>query len=235
MKKARVLVALFLGLLSAGLHAQQNFFNVPSADVCEKGTWFFQQQVNLLRSGNTSNTTFNIGLGHKTEIGINVNALEFESQGWAPYQAQAPAPFFLLNGQKAFLLPSELSLSIGAQAGMAPRKTWGNYVYSNLKWEQSQQHLKLLGGIYSANKAYMGPGNRGFGNAAIGFQLGMEKALVPELIYFQMDLIGGRHRSAEAVFGTAIKCSKHLVVSLGYQVPTSSNNAPGWVFELTRI
>ena len=60
--------------------AQQSLFNVPSSEITERGRWFFQEQLNLSRSG-VSNTTLDYGIGHGMELGLNLFDLDLYHPG----------------------------------------------------------------------------------------------------------------------------------------------------------
>ncbi len=59
---------LLLGGFAADSSAQQNLFNVPSAEITPKNALFFQQQTNFNRTIQ-SNTTISYGFGNGFEGG----------------------------------------------------------------------------------------------------------------------------------------------------------------------
>jgi hypothetical protein len=230
---------LFCILLSSVLSAQQNFFNVPSSDITERKKIFFQQQLNFFNEGLQSNSTFDVGLGHNLEIGVNFLGFSVIDQKGLevpiddtikPYN-----PFFLLNLQKGFPIGEKMMLGIGTQYGITTtaitRK--GGYYYSNLTYGEKSVGLKLVFGLYAASKSFFGEGKRSVNNT-IGCQAGIEKSIIKDKLVFQADFISGKHNLGEVVLGGAMYLSKNWILSAGYQIPTfGSKSIRAIVFELT--
>jgi hypothetical protein len=86
-----ILLSIFSSLPSKGW-AQQNLFNVPSAEITEKNKFFFQQQFNIDSNAGDSNTTVDYGLGNNWEVGINLFNLDLY-----PTNCSIHNPHFLVN------------------------------------------------------------------------------------------------------------------------------------------
>ena len=222
------------------MSAQQNFFNVPSSDITEHKKIFFQQQLNLFSKGLQSNSTFDIGLGHNFEIGVNFVGFSIIDQKKrleiplddtiTPYN-----PFFLLNLQKGFRLGENIMLGIGGQYGVTTTvvKRKGGYYYSNLTYTKKSIGIKLVFGLYAASNSFFGEGRRSV-YKTIGYQAGIEKSIIKDKLVFQADFISGKHNLGEVVLGGAYFLNKNWIVSAGYQIPTfGSKSIQAIVFELT--
>ena len=110
-------VVLFFAVFQA--RAQQNFFNVPSSELTEKKKIFIQQQLNLLPSNVSTNTTVCYGLGHKFEVGINLLGLTYDyaSQKLVS-SARFEQPIYPTLGgnlQKQLLVINSYQLTLGTQ------------------------------------------------------------------------------------------------------------------------
>lgn len=221
------------------LHAQQNFFNVPSADITPKGKVFFQEQFNIAAHHQQSSTTIDLGLGHGLEAGLNCNGLTVLEDRTAhpvfndtilPYN-----PFLLANAQERIELGADLALALGGQFGGTLTRAFrsGGMAWCTVAYHSAQRGLKCVAGPYYASKSYFGEGERLFGKV-IGLQAGIEKTLIPERLVLQADLISGKHDLGEAVPGAAYFLTRHWVLSAGYQLPTfGSTSTRSLVFELT--
>ena len=113
---------LFLFYSFYSLKSQQNFINVPSAEVTKKNKLFFQQQINI-NEIIQSNSTLDFGLDKGFEIGVNVLGLNFsdkqklflknDTSDTDPYN-----PLIMVNGLKYFKLSQNTGIACGAQLGL---------------------------------------------------------------------------------------------------------------------
>ena len=214
--------------------AQQNLFNVPSGKITNMGELFFQEQFNFSRSIGSSNTTFDLGLGHNFEIGFNALDLNLYQRG-GPADGPAQAnPDLLFNAQKGFELIDEVwQLGIGAQMGFNPATHPRDVRYQAFAWAINEFKLpeergSIYAGGYYANVAYGGPGDR------FGALLGIEVPIIKERLSFQADYINGNRDISVGVIGCVIYFPSKWQLSLGGQVPAfRSHNPYGFVFELT--
>lgn len=217
--------------------AQQNFINVPSAEVTVKHKLFFQQQINF-NEIIQSNSTLDYGLGKGFEMGINILGLNFSEKNQTflnndtndrdPYN-----PLIALNGMKSFKLNEKFSLAGGLQAGVNFRdnkKTRGaGLAYMNVRYHSFLNNKgSLVGGLYYNSLHYGGHGNR------LGAWVGGEVPLSPRF-----------HLLAESVLGYNAICftsvamvyypKPNMPLTLGLQIPNTSNNAYSVVFEFTIV
>jgi hypothetical protein len=221
--------------------AQQNFFNVPSSDITPKKKVFFQQQVNALKGTLQSSSTLCYGLGHNFEIGANVLGVAFDEhkKSFSAEDTTKPYnPFFVFNLQKRWDVSNKFALALGGQFAATQQLDLGHYIYLNGVYKV--HHTKIVGGLYETSDDYFGAEQRGFFKDAVeqkvGFQLGIEQAIIPERLVFQADFISGKHSLGEAIIGGAFNVSKHWIVSAGFQIPTfHSVSQKAAVFELTYV
>ncbi|WMW78263.1 hypothetical protein RF683_02125 [Flavobacterium sp. 20NA77.7] len=231
----------FLFILSGiSIHAQQNYFNVPSSDITEKNKIFIQHQINIASDVIQNNTTFDLGLGNNYEIGLNVIGLNFEKQkitysfftsNIAPY-----SPFLMVNAQKKIALNEKFSLAAGIQQGISISSTKknGGYYYLNSVFKNEAIGLKITSGIYYATDSFVGEGKRLYSKNGLGIHSGIEKSIIHKKVVFQSDFISGQHSLGELVIGGAYYLKKDLILSGGYQLPTfNSLSNKSLVFELT--
>ena len=229
-------------LISLTVIGQQNFFNVPSSDITPRNKVFFQQQLNFIPHGVQSGSTFCYGLGHDTEIGLNVLGLNYDYQQKfvANHTEQPYNPFFTLNAQKSFPLHEDFKIGLGAQAGFTQVGQGGAYLFGNGVYINEHTHTKWVSGLYYSTDNYFGPEPRNFMEEgalkSMGIQLGVEQNIWEDRLLFQADFISGKHSLGEAVIGGAYYVSKHWVLSAGIQIPTfHSQSQPASVFELTFV
>lgn len=229
-------LAAMLGLAAVALpaHAQQNLFNVPSAEITPKNAIFFQQQFNANRSSAQSNTTISYGLGGDAEVGLNVFSL-----GLFPERAAMsdPAPpMFLFNAQKGFDLGETFKLGLGTQVGVTTPDQRNDERLSNFSYltgvaELPDDRGKLYAGAYFASPAY-----RGRKGDPVGFMLGYDIPVIKDRFNLMGDYISGTSGISVAVFGGVLQMTENWQLSLGVQVPSpGSHNSYGGVLELTFV
>ncbi len=216
-------------------YAQQNFINVPSAEVTTKKKLFFQQQININEIIQT-NSTLAYGLGKGFEIGANVLGLNFktnqqflienDSLDKDPYN-----PLILLNGLKSFKINNQQSIALGTQVGynyterdhkLPAALTYVNYRITDLFLKNS---VFVLGSYYNTLH-YGGEGDR------IGFWLASEIVL-NEKLHFMAESVMGKNALAYTSLGVIYYPLKYMPLTFGIQIPNTENNAYSFVFELT--
>ena len=228
-----VMLAVLLG--PAVAHAQQNLFNVPSAEITPKGALFFQQQLNVNKLTQTS-TTIDYGFGNGYEAGLNIITVPL----YDPYLGRAPStsgqqqPDILLNGLKVFTMSERTRLGIGTQIGeTAPlfqsQVQLANFTYSVGAFDLPAERGTIYAGGYFASKAYRGPGE------PFGFLLGCDIPVVEKKVHFIADFVSGRSDLSVGVIGFVYYIpNTNWQVSAGAQLAAPrSQNPYGAVFELT--
>lgn len=227
----RYYMLLMLFCVSGSSFAQQNFFNVPSSDITQHKKSFFQQQINAVDGALQFNSTYNYGLGKGFEIGVNYlgfSVLEDKNLTIPLNDAEEPYnPFLMLNAQKRWDLSEHIGMAVGAQFGATTtlHTQTGGYAFSNFTYAKEDIGLKLVGGLYAATNSLFGEGDRLFLRSPVGFQAGIEQAIIKEKLVFQADFISGQHNLGELVLGGAYYLSKDWILSAGYQIPTMGSNS----------
>ena len=222
-------VGFFLVLFPVFGDAQQNLFNVPSADITGPGQFFFQQQFNfLIASSATSNTTLDYGLGHGLEVGLNLFNLDMQET-----DGILQNPHFLLNFQKGFTLSENYKISFGTQTGVTPPLYHGLVEVPSFSYLHNAVNLKEWGkyylGGYFANKAYASKNE-------FGFMVGMEYPLLENKLHLMGDFVSGDTDISVGVLGAVLFLPHDWQLSLGAQLPSpTSNNDYGMVFEITKL
>jgi hypothetical protein len=242
MKKIRLIV-FFWCVSCVMIFGQQNFFNVPSADITEQSKVFFQQQFNMFSDGLQSNTTLNYGLGKGFELGFNYLGLSLidDNGKWEiPLNpnVQPYNPFLTINAQKRVDISPKFALAAGMQFGLTTTKhsKQGGYGFLNAIYRHEEMGLKMVFGAYRASNSFFGEGARLGNNGRIGFQYGIEQNLWHEKVLFQADFISGKHNIGEIVIGGAVRMSQHWILSAGYQIPTfKSASVKALVLEFTFV
>lgn len=224
------ITAILMAYLALNIaNAQQNLFNVPSADITEEGAFFFQQQFNLFTAtGLTSNSTLDYGLGEQFEVGVNLFNVDMQT-----VDGYLQNPHLLLNFQKGFQLSENYKLSFGTQTGFTPpiyhrliEVPSFSYFHNALDLDE---YGKYFLGAYYTNSAYASRNQ-------VGFMVGFDYPLIKNEIHLVGDLIGGNSDISVAVLGFVMFLPKGWQLSLGAQLPApTSHNDYGMVFEITKL
>ena len=228
------LAAVLFGPALAG--AQQNLFNVPSADVTPKGALFFQQQFNVNKYIQSS-TTIDYGLGRGYEVGLNVVGLPLYDPTLGPHPTTSgrQQPDILANGLKVFTISERARVGLGTQIGeTAPLFTstvqLTNFTYAVGAYELARERGTLFGGAFYSNQAYRG------GGKPFGVLVGCDIPVVEDKLHFVADYISGITDLSVAVVGFVYYPNKHLQFSAGAQLASpGSRNPYGAVFEITYV
>ena len=228
-RKSTLLVLLIMGNLPTISKAQQNLFNVPSADITEKDQFFFQQQFNVFIGPlGTSNTTLDYGLGNGLEVGINLFNVDMQ-----PTDGKFQNPHVLLNFQKGFTISEAYKVSFGTQTGITPPLYHSLIEIPSFSYIHNAVDLKYWGkyylGSYYVNTAYAGQN-------AFGLMTGIDYPLIENKLHLMGDLISGNTDISVAVLGAVLFLPYKWQLSLGAQLPSpGSNNDYGMVFEITKL
>ncbi len=217
--------------------SQQNFINVPSAEVTKKNKLFFQQQINI-NEIIQSNSTLDFGLGKGFEIGVNILGLNFsdkqklflnnDTTDTDPYN-----PLLMLNALKYFKLSQNMGIACGTQVGLNyndNKKTkeaglaYLNFQIKNLLGEESN----IVLGSYYNSLHYGGKGNR------VGGWLGLEVPIHKKL-HLMAESVIGNNAICYTSLGIIYYPLKHLPLTFGFQIPNTKNNSYSFVFELTFV
>lgn len=224
---------IFLACSVQAASAQQNLFNVPSAEITPSEKVFFQQQFNATRSIQ-SNSTICYGLGNGFETGLNVFDLGILPDPKA--QPGSNTPQFLANLQKGFELNETFNFGLGTQLGQSVPALRSdvrlvNFTYFTCVAELPDERAKLYAGPYFANGTYRGQHGNPF-----GFMLGYDVPVVKDRFNLMGDFISGKSAISVAVIGGVLQVNEHFQLSIGAQLPSPhSHNSYGGVLELTYV
>ena len=202
-----------MGLLGPSIAgAQQNLFNVPSAEITPKGGLFFQQQFNVNKYIQSS-TTIDYGLGRGYEVGLNVIGLPLydPTLGPNPSTVGRQQPDILVNGLKVFTISERARVGVGTQLGeTAPLFTssvqLANFTYGVGAFDLPHERGTLYGGAFYANSAYRGGGH------PFGVLIGCDIPLIENKVHFMADYISGVTDLSVAVVGFRILSNPKLAI-----------------------
>ncbi len=217
--------------------AQQNFINVPSGVVTEKGNVFFQQQVNVNQLFQ-SNATAEIGLGRNTEVGLNLLGLNFTQKGFHPSNNDTNAldpynPLLLMNACKGLRINKNFGFAAGAQYGYNCRKIQPPFAASLGYVNFIADHFlngdgSVVAGLYVNSLHYGGFGSR------YGEWLAAEIPLNHK-VHVMAETILGNNALSFTSFGVICLLKKNMPLTFGMQVPNNKRNTKAFVFEFTYL
>jgi hypothetical protein len=213
--------------------AQQNLFNVPSAEITRPNEIFYQQQFNVNESTET-NLSLAYGVGKEFEIGLNVFNLVMIPESNPTFNEDGE--LFLANVQKGIYFNDWFKIGVGSQLGETIANRREDVRFAEFTWLTGVLTLwddqsRVYGGFYDANKAF-----RGDCGDELGFMLGYDIPTAIEKIDLVGDYISGSSDISVAVLGAVWDMTENWQFSLGGQLPSPhSGNSYGAVVELTLI
>ena len=249
MAKTNLFLCWLLFICQTGF-AQQNLFNVPSSEITAAKKAFFQQQSNLTAEDWQFVSTVSYGLGRKTEIGLNVYGIRLNPRlrdsvllTNGNLREGALYPALLLNAQKAFRLTEILQTSLGTQTGLnlGADKRLLSYNYLNVTAQLEQTQTRLIAGLHTFNKAFVGDRNGSeqtdaANNWFAGFHLGVQQSIIRDKLELTADFISGKHELGESAWGLDYHLTKTWVLSAAYQLPNPQSAVqPGVIIGLTYV
>jgi hypothetical protein len=239
----RCLKILLPFVISVCAQAQQSFFNVPSITVTRNKEFFFQEQGNfLLDKTNTINFNTAYGIGHNTEIGLNLVGVGLGFVKKNPVlltnssdTASVPYnPLLMFTALKAIAFTEHLSLGLGAQIGFNPLESYigtkdvATLDFANFRFEMPAAHLLVCAGAYYSNRVYMGVNNQ------VGGLFGFEYTVIEHKLLIMGDWIISKNAASVIVPGFVYHPHHNIALSFGWQLPSpGTSNPQGLVFELT--
>jgi hypothetical protein len=209
MSRSLLLFAL-LAAIAAPSAAQETIFNVPSGDVLDKGKVYgeFDFAYSWDASAGTYTPRVVAGVGHRIEIGINLNG--FASPG--PSQA-APTPTIkwkAYDGGKsgwAVILGDDLFIPVQNRTYDA-----GNYFYAELTKTINQTRFTL--GAFDFTSNVVASGNKA------GGQFGIEQP-VGKRVTVAADWFTGHQSAGYFTPGVVVKLSQKATGYAGYEIGNS--------------
>jgi hypothetical protein len=202
--------ALFIVTGPAAL-AQQTLFNVPSADVLDKGKVYGEFDFAFRWDANTGVYTPRLvtGIGHRIEVGLNLNGIS--APGSAQTTLTPTVKWKAYDGGKngwALLLGGDVFLPMQNKTYNA-----GTYVYGEFAKTLSPQTRLTFGACYFSPHVVSG-GHEG------GGQFGIEQP-VGKRVTLAADWFTGDHAAGYVAPGAIIKLSSKLNAYTAYEVGNS--------------
>lgn len=228
----RTLLTLLI-LLPMTTIAQQNLFNIASGDITGKKRVFYQHQLNFYNLYSLESKQHLVyGLGKNWEVGANLINMKFNLNGttnqnqWIDLidtlNSSPVSPLMLFTAQKGFpILPDNLlRFNVGTQMGTNIITENGRSYFAHKSYallaSELPNHIKLTGGAYLTNKAFVGSGN------TLGWMIGYEVPLSKR--WFLMgDILSGSNSNSVAVIGGMVNVSKYFQLCFGGIIPTPQN------------
>lgn len=236
MKKWQFILIIFCFCLNCKAYAQQTIFNVPSADVTEKGHVFLQEeaQFNAWAGQNDNfylNTAYGAyGIGHNTELdatlfGVSAPDTPPDIALGVGFKSAIPIPVLKNKFPKReykFVIGSEMLIGLEGNGV-------GNWTYAELSGRLPVLNTRLTGGVSYG-------GRQVFGINTVAFIAGVEQPITKKFELQADWYSGGEHFAGFLIAGFNYKFPKNTTLYAGYQIPnTPRNGTPGFVIQLAKI
>ncbi|OSZ82006.1 hypothetical protein CAP35_01680 [Chitinophagaceae bacterium IBVUCB1] len=216
--------------------AQQNLFNIPSADITPKNKFFYQHQLNVYSKKVESKSHLVYGLGDGWDAGMNLvgKGAYFTPEWNGLYNSDAGQgalyPVLMGTLQKQVPVFKKLNLNVGTQMGVnLSNKVYNkkiNYFNYALASYQLGEGRRLIAGGYFSNRMFTGTGN--VAGALVGFEYKLTKHW-----YLMGDWVSGRNDAGVGVLGAMYVLSKRIQLCGGYAIANPNTPKPNAiVFEL---
>lgn len=228
-----IFIFIFYYLSFAPSFAVQTVFNVPSADVTEKGHVFVQQEAQF-RGWNPdaffNGTTFiDYGIGHNTDVGVtlfNVGAPATQNISMGVgFKSAIPIP-----GLKEKFPEREFKFTVGSNIliGLEGNDV-GNWTYAHLSGRVPKANTRLTAGLSYGTK-------QAFGINHTCFIAAVEQPITKKLNLLADWYSGNEHWSGFLITGFSYALPKNTTIYAGYQIPNSpQNGVSGFVIEIAKI
>jgi hypothetical protein len=213
--------------------AQQTVFNVPNADVTEKGHLFLQQEAQFRPWNNgafgTGTSYGAYGIGHNTELDVtlfNVSAPAGHNVTLGTgFKTVVPIPGLkdkYPQREYKFTFGDEVVTSMQGQGA-------GNWSYAHFSGRTPVTNTRLTGGISVCPKQV-------FGKDTACFIGAVEQPVTKKLNIISDWYSGSEHFAGFLITGFSYAFSNNKTLYMGYQIPNSSKNGKsGFVLEFSKI
>jgi len=234
MLKNRIFLILFCICISCiRAEATQTIFNVPSADVTEKGHLFLQQEAQFNGSNPNSflySTTYSaIGIGHNTEIDATLfNVASPATQNISigvGFKSAIPIP-----GLKEKFPEREFKFTVGSNLLLGLEGNGvGNWSYAHLSGRVPKLNTRLTAGMSYGTRQV-------FGQETTAFIAGVEQPLSKKLTLIGDWYSGDEHWAGYLITGFSYALPKNTTIYAGYQIPNNPNvGTNGFVLQIAKI
>lgn len=205
----RVIVCLLSLFTGIGLVAQETVFNVPSGDVLDRGKVYteFDFSYRHVDDLKTFTPRVVVGIGHRVEIGANVNNIVTPGPSqatitptikWKLYDGGDNGWAFLA-GDNLFIPVQNKTFSVG---------TW---TYAEFAKTLKVTKTRLTFGGYYFSRDVVAPAQRGGGQFAVEQPAGKS-------VTFAVDWLTGKHGAGYVSPGAFIKLGSKVTWYVAYQV-----------------
>ena len=212
-------------LLFIGLHekafAQQTIFNVPSADVTEKGHLFLEPEAQFSDKFGLFTGYVAYGIGRHTALNLTVT-------GVGTHNVRDE---LLCLGSKTYATlhkESETKFTAGYLIPISLRGNGvGGYVYSHLSTRLPKIKTRITSGVLVATTVI-------FGRDVVAYIGGIEQPITEKLNLI-LDYTSGNHPNGLLISGFSYKLPSDIILVSGYQIPNNRRIArKGFVIEVVK-
>jgi len=228
-----ILILICLCFIQHPIFAMQTIFNVPSADVTEKGHVFVQQEAQFRAWGEDAffnGTSYSaVGIGHNTEI----DATLFNVGAPASHNISLGVGFksaMPIAGLKEKFPEREFKFTVGTDVliGLEGNGV-GNWTYAHLSGRVPKLNTRLTAGLSYGTKQV-------FGIDSLAFIAGVEQPVTKKLTIIADWYSGSEHFAGFLIPGFSYALPKNVTIYVGYQIPNSPRNGvSGPVIEFAKI
>ena len=202
--------------------AQQTIFDVPSADITEKGMIFLQHESQFSNKFGLHTEYAAYGIGKNTEIdltlfGVGTKNVRTEVLG-AGFKTVLP-----LHEK------SETKLTFGSLVPVSLRGNGvGGYAYSHLSTRLPKIKTRITSGVFVGTTTL-------FGRDFVCFIGGVEHPVTKKFSLI-MDYFSGKHSYGYLIPGFSYAFNHNATLYAGYQIRNNRSNGPnGFIIELAKI
>ena len=228
-----IFILIYLCFVQNSSYAMQTVFNVPSADVTEKGHVFLQQEAQFRAWGEDAffnGTSYSdYGIGHNTEVGVtlfNVGAPASNNITMGVgFKTAMP-----IAGLKEKFPEREFKFTVGSELLIGLNGNGvGNWTYAHLSGRVPKINTRLTAGLSYGTKQV-------FGVDSLSFIGAVEQPVTKKLTILADWFSGSEHFSGFLISGFSYALPKNVTIYAGYQIPnTPKNGVSGPVIELAKI
>ena len=214
--------AIFLLLFSTRVHAQQTIFNVPSADLTEKGMIFFQHQSSFSNKFAGFDNNFVLGVGKNSELDITLFDV-----GTNNIQNEVLALGF--KSVIPLIEKNQTKLTFGHLIPISLRGNGvGGYTYSHLSTVLPKINTRLTSGIAIGTTTL-------FDRDFICYIAGIEQPITKKFS-FVMDWYSGKHSNGFLIPGFYYSFTSKTILSFGFRIRNKVQNGPnGFIVEISKF
>lgn len=234
MDKILSVILIFFIISIEKVNAQQTVFNVPNADVTEKGKLFIEHESQFRGESpgafwqGTHYSAF--GIGHNTELDVtsfNVDAPDIGNIATG-VGFKSVIPIFEKN---EFCKKREFKITVGSEVLIPCQNNGvGNWSYIHFSHRLPKINTRLTTGITVGTKQVFGR------DGAVAFIGAIEQPITKKFSLIADWYSGNNNISGFLIAGMSYKLPKDSTIYLGYQIPNNPKNGKtGFVVEVSKI